>query len=244
MITSQIRDVVISDTHFGIPSSDVEALCATLKRLQFERLILNGDIFDSDNLTAYERRFREAIAFINDVRKQGVELVLIGGNHDRDGLRNRPEIFGVPMQNSFEWTRGGKRYLAVHGDQFDPAIKTNKWIQRGVNCVMAMMRRTFKKEVVGAVRKIGGRSRLRARLVREGAVAFAGARDIDTVICGHTHWVEHQIRETETMIGEKVFVEYLNCGSWVENSPKEGYHHAFVWVSDDGAGVQTVSALK
>jgi UDP-2,3-diacylglucosamine pyrophosphatase LpxH len=155
--------------------------------------------------------------------RQGSRIVFIPGNHD-ESLRDfcGMHFGGIEiLQNVMHRTADGRRYIVMHGDEFDVVIRTATWLaflgDRGyefalwLNNPLNWVRRHLglgywslsaylKYSVKRAVNFIGA---------FEAAVASEARRhNAQGVICGHIH------HAADRMIDG---VHYLNCGDWVES---------------------------
>ena len=155
--------------------------------------------------------------------RKGTRLVFVPGNHDeciRDyiGL----QFGGIEIhQDIVHTTAAGRRYVVMHGDEFDVVVRTAKWLaflgDRGyelalwLNNPLNWVRRHLglgywslsaylKYRVKSAVAFIGA--------FEEAVATEAHRRNVDGVICGHIHHAADR-----TFSG----VHYLNCGDWVES---------------------------
>lgn len=154
--------------------------------------------------------------------RKGTELVLIPGNHD-EVLREYcgVQFGGIAIARNLVHTGAdGRRYLVIHGDEFDVVVRYAKWLALlgDVGYAPALWANTH----VNAVRRPFGMpywslsDYLKQRVKRavnyigefETALASEARRDgAQGVICGHIH---HAMRQ----VGE---VLYINTGDWVES---------------------------
>ena len=220
------RSAFISDIHLGFKGCRATELLDFLHRIEVEQLYLVGDIFD---LWALKRRFywpeahNDVLRAIVDKARQGTRVVYVPGNHDRtlreyDGwVLGRIEL----LRETIHETADGRRFLVLHGDQFDSVIRASPWLEslgnRAYSAVLRLnryvnvVRQRFgypywsvaaflKHKVKNAVTYIANFER---------AVAFeARRRGVDGMICGHIHRAE--IRDIDG-------VTYCNDGDWVES---------------------------
>ena len=223
---TRYRAVFISDVHLGTRTSQAEALIEFLRETEADTYYLVGDIVDFWRI----RRGGHWPQAHNDVMqkllrkvRKGTRIVFIPGNHDeclRDFAGMRFGGIDV-MRNCTHRTATGKRYLVLHGDEFDVVVRTAKWLaflgDRGYeaalwcNNPLNWVRRHLglgywslsaflKNRVKRAVSFIGA---------YEEAVASEAARQhADGIICGHIH------HAADRMFGA---THYLNCGDWVES---------------------------
>lgn len=219
------RAVFISDVHLGSRSSQADLLLDFLKETEAETIYLVGDIIDFWKIrrgTVWPQTHNDVLQkFMRKVRK-GSRIVFIPGNHD-EGIRDYAgtRFGGIEIElTAVHTTAAGKRYLVMHGDEFDVVVRYSRWLallgdrsygfalwlNRPFNWLRRRLGLGFwslsaylKLRVKQAVNYIGEfEDRLSAEARRQG---------LDGVICGHIHHAA-----SHDMNG----VHYLNCGDWVE----------------------------
>ncbi len=153
----------------------------------------------------------------------GVRVVFIPGNHD-DGLRaycgtqfGRIEI----MRDTVHETASGRRYLVIHGDEYDVVVQRARWlalvgdrsyalalaINKPFNWVrgrLGMEYWSLSAYLKNRVKSCVGR----AGKFEDSLIGAAARHNADGVICGHIH------RAASVQVGD---VHYLNTGDWVES---------------------------
>jgi len=222
----RVRTVFISDVHLGYRGCQAELLLDYLRRIDTERLVLVGDIVDLWSLKRsmfWPSSHHDVLRQVLGMARRGVKVIYVPGNHD-EGMRELCDaaVEGIEIRRQFiHETAEGRRFLVVHGDEFDGAVKFAGWLKalgewlydvvlwlgRGVT---AFRRRlgfgywslaTWLKEQVPDARRYIERF--------EHAAAHAAIRQgLDGIICGHIHRPE--IREVDG-------VRYCNDGDWVEH---------------------------
>jgi len=202
-----VDTLIISDIHLGLKFSRVEKLVATLKNYKFDRLILNGDIFDGLNFNRLNSEHWEVLSFFRYLSKRA-EVVWIFGNHDgRASIMSR--LIGVKVRNEYQWRAGNKKCLAIHGHQFDRFMSKNKFIS-DIATVVFFAVKNFEghnKKISEWIKK-NNRSWLRlSDDVAFKSLHYAKAKGIDYVFCGHTH-----LARTLDFHG----LSYWNSGCWVD----------------------------
>jgi UDP-2,3-diacylglucosamine pyrophosphatase LpxH len=218
--------VFISDVHLGTRSCQAEALLAFLREVEADVYYLVGDIIDFWKVRRgphWPQPHNDVVQKLLRKARKGSRVILIPGNHD-EGLREfcGMHFGGVDVsRNHLHETAAGRRYVVMHGDEFDVVVRTAKWLavlgDRGyeaalwLNNPLNWVRRHLglgywslsaflKFRVKKAVNFIGA---------FEDAVASEARRQgAHGIICGHIH------HAADRVIGE---VHYLNCGDWVEN---------------------------
>lgn len=234
MIT-RVRSVFISDVHLGTRACQAERLVEFLRAYSAENLFMVGDIVD---FWAMKREVRWTPAQNTVVQKilrrarHGENVYFIPGNHD-EALREHVGIrFGdIALVGEHVHTMAdGKRYLILHGDEFDQVTRHHRWVAvlgdiayNGlvrINVWLSWLRRSLdipgywslagyaKRKVKIAVNFIGDFESSVARSVRE--------RGLDGVICGHIHVAA--IRKVDG-------IDYVNCGDWVDSCTAIVEHH-------------------
>ena len=66
------------------------ALLRALPRFRFDRLVLNGDIFDTLSTRRLTPEHKEVLAYLKALAREGVEVIWIEGNHDAGASRTLP----------------------------------------------------------------------------------------------------------------------------------------------------------
>lgn len=220
------RTVFVSDVHLGSRACHATAFLDFLRRVSTDRLVLVGDVVD---LWALRRALfwpdehQECLRAILALARAGTEVVYVPGNHDA-ALRELCglELAGVQVERDFVHVAAdGRRYLVVHGDDFDGAVQFSgalrvfgafmydAMIHLG-RAVHATRRRlglphwslaTWVKQRVPDAREYVAR-------FEHAAAHEALRRGLDGVICGHIH--RPGVREVDGVL-------YCNDGDWVEH---------------------------
>ena len=244
----QVRAIFISDIHLGTRACQADRLVDFLREHPSEYLYLLGDVIDFWAMSRGEIHWSRAQnTFVQKVLRRarhGDRIVLVPGNHD-EALREYVEMaFGdIRLEREFvhDGVRG-KRYLLLHGDEFDQVTRYHRWV-----AVLGDISYNF------LVRLNTGLSWLRRHLGRPGYWSLAGyakrkvktavefifdfedsvlhhvrERGFDGVICGHIHWAE--IKEIDGL-------DYMNCGDWVDSCTAivehlDGRFELVVWHGD------------
>jgi UDP-2,3-diacylglucosamine pyrophosphatase LpxH len=224
--TLRLRSVFISDVHLGFKGCRAEFLLDFLRRVECEQIYLVGDIID---LWSLQRAFywpqahNDVIRTILGKAKHGTRVVYVPGNHDRafrdhDGLTlGNVEI----CLDVIHETADGRRFLVLHGDEFDSIVRASPLLESVGNHAYAAALRL--NRYVNAIRqRLGYRYWSLAAFLKhkvknavkyianfERALAVeARRRGVDGVICGHIHRAE--ITEIDGIL-------YCNDGDWVES---------------------------
>jgi len=228
------RALFISDVHLGTRGCQAELLLDFLRDHDAETVYLVGDIVDGWRLKRswyWPQAHNDVVQKILRKGRKGARIIYIPGNHDeflRDFLGTH--FGGVEVTDShIHESADGKRYLVIHGDQFDVVIRHAKWLAffgdkayvfaLGINTWVNVARRRLgltywslsawaKLKVKNAVSFIG---RFEDALSDE-----ARRQGVDGVICGHIHHAA-----SRDMNG----IHYINTGDWVESCTAVAEHH-------------------
>ncbi|MGQ0793866.1 MAG: UDP-2,3-diacylglucosamine diphosphatase [Deltaproteobacteria bacterium] len=205
---SQTDTIIVSDIHLGSDLSRAEELKLVLESWTFERLILLGDVFDSLNLGQMSKLHWDFISYIKQLSRRK-EVVWIEGNHD-EGLRQViPTLLGIKSCIEYSWEYKGKKYLAMHGHQFDDFIKNNSILTEAACLLHRLARRIDSKKYVLS-RYLDRKSTTLfdlSKKVAASAVGYALGTGASYVFCGHTH---------EAMSMQAENVHYYNAGCWTD----------------------------
>lgn len=221
-----LRALFISDVHLGTRTAQAERLLDLLRCCEADVIYLVGDIIDFWKVRRgphWPQTHNDVLQKLMRKVRKGTRLVLIPGNHD-EALRDYAgmQFGGVEVhRDTLHTTARGRRYVVMHGDEFDVVVRTAKWLallgDHGYEFALWL------NHPLNWVRRHCGlgywslSAYLKYRVKK--AVAFIGAfeeavamearrRGTDGIICGHIHHASDR-----TVHG----THYLNCGDWVES---------------------------
>lgn len=220
------RAIWISDIHLGTRGCNADLLLDFLRSTHSDYLYLVGDIVDIWRMRRawyWQQTHNDVIQKLLRKARKGTRVIYVPGNHDesfRDFVGHR---FGrvVVLGEAVHTALDGRRFLVLHGDQFDGIVKYAKWLAfvgdrayslaLSINLWFNIVRRRLgfpywslsaylKHKVKNAVEYISN--------YEHAVVAEARRRGVDGVICGHIHTAE--IRDFDG-------ITYCNDGDWVES---------------------------
>ena len=131
----KFKSIWLSDIHLGTKGCQAERLLDFLYNHSCEELYLVGDIIDGWRLEqslfwpqAHTNVLRRFLSYAKD----DTNVNYITGNHDEFLRSYSPILLGnVKVTDRDTYTSiSGKKYLVIHGDQFDLVTKYNKWISK------------------------------------------------------------------------------------------------------------------
>ena len=220
------KSVFISDIHLGAQMSRADKVLDFIKTLECENLYLVGDIVDGWALSRkiyWPQQHSDVIQKILRKARKNINVVYIPGNHDeflRAFVDNQFGNISI-LQNDLYVGVDGKKYIVMHGDEFDAVINNVKWLSYlgswaydvsiMFNVIVSKIRNWLglpywslsawlKNKVKEAVNFIGN--------YEQNLIDFAKSRGADGIICGHIHYAN--IRKINDIV-------YMNCGDWVES---------------------------
>ena len=224
--TARYRANFLSDVHLGTRSAQADALLDFLKYTEADVIYLVGDIVDFWRVRRgpyWPQPHNDVLQKLLRKARKGTHIVFIPGNHD-ECLRDYCGVHFGGMEicrESIHTTATGRRYIVMHGDEFDVVVRYARWLaflgDRGYELAL------WTNRPLNWVRRHLGfgywslSAFLKARV--KSAVAFIGEYEealadvarrhqADGVICGHIH------HAADRRIGA---IHYLNTGDWVES---------------------------
>ena len=206
--------LIISDLHLGSEVSRAKDARRMLMSQAFRRLILLGDIFCDLNFRRLKKEHWELLSYIRKLSnpKRKVKVIWVEGNHDRGLTEVMSHLVGVEVHQEYSWNFAGRRYLAIHGHQFDRFLVNNAALSAIGELIYLHLQKFDSRHNVIA-RFLDRQNSKWLRLspkVASGALALARLRGADVVFCGHTH---------EAMHAETSCVRYFNSGCWMSETP-------------------------
>lgn len=235
MIHSAYKTIWISDLHIGSTQCQSDVLLDFLKYNDSEKLYLVGDIIDFWSLSKKMYWTTEHNTIIQKLlrkARQGTEIIYIPGNHDENVRDYESYIFGdiIIKVSDIHTTVQGKRFLIVHGDEYDAVARHHKWIAKigsvGYDWLIALNRfwRVFRR-LFGIQSQFSLAAYIKFKV--KNAVQFISDyeetivhtlrnENLDGVICGHIHHAE--IKKMNDFL-------YINTGDFVESCTAIVEHH-------------------
>ena len=220
------RSIWISDFHLGTRGCQSELLLEFIKHTQSEKLYLVGDIIDGwalKNTWYWPQSHNDVVQKILRKARHGTEVFYISGNHDEVMRGFVPVNFGgVSILNQvIHETVDKKKYLVVHGDQFDGIIQCAKWLAM-LGSITYDFLIYFNRYINFFRKKLGYEYWSLSNYLKftvKNAVKFVSEYEklvcnyakqfkVEGIICGHIHHANMQNMNE---------IHYINDGDWVES---------------------------
>ncbi|MGQ3047299.1 MAG: UDP-2,3-diacylglucosamine diphosphatase [Niveispirillum sp.] len=220
------RAIWLSDIHLGTRGCQADMLLDFLKNTESDVLYLVGDIVDGWRLKKswyWPQSHNDVVQKILRRARKGAQVFMIPGNHDeafRDyiGL----QFGGVTiLEDTIHTAVDGKRYLVIHGDQFDAVVRYAKWLAfvgdtaytflLWLNTLLNKARRRLGFPYWSLSAYLKHKTKKAVEFIGDYETALtdeARRRQVDGVICGHIHHAE--MRDMDGVL-------YVNDGDWVES---------------------------
>ncbi|MBV9738495.1 MAG: UDP-2,3-diacylglucosamine diphosphatase [Hyphomicrobiales bacterium] len=223
----KVSAIFVSDLHLGTRSSQDQHFLEFLKAYDAKTLYLVGDLIDGWRLKRsgwyWPQGHNDVLQKLLRKARKGTKIIYIPGNHD-EFLR---EFLGLKFggvkitDRALHRTVDGRRFLVLHGDQFDMVVRHAVWLaslgdvlydvalrlNRLVNGVRRRLGFTYWSLSAWAKHKVKQAVNYMGRF-EEVLVAEARREGVDGIVCGHIH---------HAAIEQYDGVTYLNSGDWVES---------------------------
>ncbi|MCX6762678.1 MAG: UDP-2,3-diacylglucosamine diphosphatase [Candidatus Moranbacteria bacterium] len=205
---NKTHTLIISDLHLGSRVSRAKEATEFLKNFEFKKLILLGDIFEDLNfnrLRSDDWKFLALLTHFSKTRK----VRWIVGNHDKDLAKIFAVFTGAKVYNVYVWRTRNKKFLAIHGHQFDNFLTDNVFLS-----LIAPKVYNFIQLVDFSDKRISRYIKRKSKLwmrnsekVAARAILYARLRGVGYIFCGHTH---------KAMQERRGKIRYFNSGCWTE----------------------------
>ncbi len=220
------RTLFLSDLHLGTRGCQAHLILDMLRHVEADTIYLVGDILDGWRLRSgwyWPQAHNDVVQKLLRKVRRGARMVFVPGNHDEFAR----QFFGLTFggieikRQAIHAAADGKRYLIIHGDEFDVVVRHSKWLAFFGD--WAYETALFVNTHFNAARRALGLPYWSfsawAKLKVKNAVNFIGSfekelagearrQGVDGVVCGHIHHAV--IRDIDGVI-------YVNTGDFVES---------------------------
>lgn len=228
MTMQKVRSIFLSDIHLGTKACQAHHLLEFLKAYSSEYVFLLGDIVDLWSMSRGGVHWSLAQnTFVQKILRRarhGEQVIFIPGNHDEAMREYVGTSFGDIMvaNEHIHVAADGRRYLLLHGDEFDQVTRHHRWIAVlgdkfydalvNLNIYLSWLRRTLN---IPGYWSLAGYAKRKVKTAvnfifnfEDAVIHHAREQGVDGVICGHIHW---------PLIKEVDGIHYINCGDWVDS---------------------------
>lgn len=207
-IKNKTHTLIISDFHMGSKVSRSKQAAELLSNFQFKKLILLGDIFENLNFKRLSDDDWKLISVISKLSKT-TKVRWVEGNHDKGLADMFSALTGVRLYRVYIWQHRKRKYLAIHGHQFDNFLIDNAFLSILVNQIYNLIQiLDFQDKRISRYLKRRSKGWLRlSEKVASRAILYARLRGVEYIFCGHTH---------KAMYKKRGKIHYYNSGCWTD----------------------------
>ncbi len=221
----QIRTIFVSDVHLGCMHSRADEFLEFLKSHEPQSLYLVGDLIDGWKLRKkwrWPQSYNAIFDRVEELSDNGTEIFYTPGNHDKF-LRDFGKSFGfVTLSDEFvHITADGRRFLIIHGDQFDKFETGAQWLSvlgsfaydvlLTANTLFNRLLKRNDQTKFALSSAVKSRVKQLMRFIsdyEQKLASHARQKLCEGIICGHIH--APNILDIDG-------INYCNTGDWVEH---------------------------
>jgi UDP-2,3-diacylglucosamine pyrophosphatase LpxH len=203
--------IILSDIHLGSHNCQAHQVCDFLEsiregRVKTEKIILNGDVFDSFDFRRLKKSHWRVLSLIRKL-SDDLDIIWICGNHD-GSAEIISHLLGLTVKDEYILASGDERIMILHGHTFDAFIDSHPILTWVGDMIYYFLQWIDSSHYFAKMAKHGSKTFLRcAQMIEEGAIRHAAKQDCTVVCCGHTHLAVSK---------EERPVQYFNSGCWTE----------------------------
>lgn len=201
-----MKRIVISDTHIGSKFYKSDELIRFLKSVEYDELILAGDIIEFIRIPLFDERIKEITNSIDFSKK----IIYVVGNHDTPllGLINT-KTFKINFVKEYIFNEGGRLFKVEHGDSYDDFFVKSNVFMMFVTATQNCIEHWFNFNLMDLYTSL----KIKIRKYRRIWDIISLNKEYDVLICGHSHIPECVI----WISPEQKIQTYINSGDWVSN---------------------------
>ncbi len=230
---SRFRTLFISDVHLGKRGCQADLFLDFLRHHDADTIYLVGDMVDGWALKGgwhWPQSHNDVVQKLLRKARKGTRTVFLPGNHDEFARDYLGMTFGgvEVMDSAVHATADGRKFLVIHGDQFDIVVNHARWLALLGDWAYeaALSSNGWFNKVRRALGLPYWSFSAWAKLKVKDAVGFIGAfegtlaaearkRGCAGVVCGHIH---------HAAIRDIAGVTYVNTGDFVESCTAVAEH--------------------
>jgi UDP-2,3-diacylglucosamine pyrophosphatase LpxH len=203
--------IILSDIHLGSDNCQAKHVCRMLERIAdgemtAQRLILNGDVFDSFDFRRLNKAHWKVLSLIRKLSDH-LEIIWLCGNHD-GSAEIVSHLLGVTVKDDYILESGDQRILILHGHIFDDFLDAHPILTWLGDCIYGFLQWIDSSHYFAKLAKHGSKTFLRCvQKIEDCSIEMARKLYCTAVCCGHTHAA---VAKTELPIA------YFNSGCWTE----------------------------
>tara|TARA_A100001515_G_scaffold132504_1_gene120982 strand:- start:1902 stop:2573 length:672 start_codon:yes stop_codon:yes gene_type:complete len=199
--------LVISDLHLGSAYSKEKELSKFLKSIEYDELILAGDILEFLKKPDFTLH---TVDIFNEVLNSGKNIIYVVGNHD-DAFDNfvGKTVAGIFFTRKYDFEYSGRKYRVQHGDQYDKGVVKWRYTIELISYVQNLIERVFKVDLT----TLWAKQQIKKRKLKRIWDLVKWNDECDVFIMGHTHNPEVLIWVDKN----ENIKTYVNTGDWVSN---------------------------
>ena len=198
----QYNAIIISDVHMGTKHAQVDKLLTFLKETECRHLYIVGDLIDGWELKRkwyWDDTHNLLVQKLLRKSRHHTNITYITGNHDEFVEQFIGQNFGGVkiMKKTMHTGVHGKRYLVMHGHQFDGLVHCGRLLERigsaayqyvlSANTFFNKLRRRFGFGYWSLARFVKMNTKRAVKFItdfEDGMVSMARAKKVDGIICG------------------------------------------------------------
>jgi UDP-2,3-diacylglucosamine pyrophosphatase LpxH len=203
--------VILSDLHLGSSNCEAKSICQLLElilrnEIRTQRLILNGDVFDSFDFRRLTGKHWKVLSLLRKLSDQ-IDVTWICGNHD-GSAEVVSHLIGLQVVDEYVLESGNRKILVLHGHIFDDFLDNHPFLTWLGDCIYFFLQWLDRTHTLARRAKYSSKIFLRcAGKVESGSIDLARRRGCHAVCCGHTHAAKAAVEQE---------VPYYNSGCWTE----------------------------
>lgn len=217
-----MKRVIISDTHIGSLFYKSEELFRFLCEIEYDQLILAGDIIDFLKIPIFTERCMDILSKID----RDKQVIYVVGNHDESLVRLAGKnIFGIDFVNRYEFEESGRKFRIEHGDSYDAKSFINtKLFVKFLSVVQNVLEIAFDFDFTTWWTD----RQIKRHKLRNIVNILRLNDDVDVFIMGHMHIPEALV----WIQPDQSIKTYINAGDWVS-------HQTYVEIEEGVARLKT-----